>query len=392
MTAIGSLEEFPEHLTPHRDALAASGASALLLDDEWRIRWVSQELRNFVSSDREGDLGLGLHVAQAILSRPWIDVVHPDSVRSFLDDMAPYVLWELDRRGVTPASVVPPQFMPVFEQADSAEPPPAWQSSFSYLPPGGSEDDVSVVDVLFVRLFDQHREIGCMALFELGVPRHLVALLARGDQRMYERMARLVQPGHREAAILFCDLHGSGTLSRRMPTAEYFNLVRRLWRGVDAAVSSFGGIIGKHAGDGATAFFLADDVGGRSAATRAALLTARAIHQVGAEVFQSVAAEQCLMKVGLHWGPNLFMGQLVPGGRLDVTALGDEVNEAARIEQAACAHQTLASKQLLEGLNGPHSSELGLDTQSLTYRLLAEIAPHAEKIVRDAGSLAVAPV
>ena len=387
-----SVNDFPEQLTSHRAALAALGASALLLDDQWRIRWVSEELRNFVSSDPEEDLGVGLHVAQAILQTPWIDVVHTTSLTSFLTDMGPYVLWELQRRGVAPSSVIPPRFMAFLDGWDAAKPPLAWRSSFSYLPPGGSEDDVYVVDVLFVRLFDQHRETGCMALFELGVPRHLVALLARGDQQMYERMARLVQPGHREAAILFCDLQGSGTLSRRLPTAEYFNLVRRLWRSVDAVVSSYGGIIGKHAGDGATAFFLADDVGGRSEATRAALLTARAIHHVGTDVFKDVAAEQCLMKVGLHWGPNLFMGQLVPGGRLDVTALGDEVNEAARIEQAAGAHETLASKQLLEGLTAAHRLELGLDTHALTYRLLAEIAPHSDKIVRDAGSLAVAVV
>ena len=392
MAVNGSVGDFPEQLVAHRDALLGLGASALLLDDEWRIRWVSQELQNFVSSDPEKDLGVGLHVAQAILHSPWIDVVHPESLEAFLKDMAPHVLWELERQGVSPAAVIPARFIAFFEGLEGAVPPLAWRSSFSYLPPAGAEDDVTVVDVLFVRLFDQHREIGCMALFELGVPRHLVALLARGDQRMYERMARLVQPGHREAAILFCDLHGSGVLSRRLPTAEYFNLVRRLWRAVDAVVSSYGGIIGKHAGDGATAFFLADDVGGRSEAARAALLTARAIHEVGAEVFQEVAAEQCLMKVGLHWGPNLFMGQLVPGGRLDVTALGDEVNEAARIEQAAGAHETLASKQLIEGLNPAHTLELNMDVRSLTYRLLAELAPNSDKIVRDAGSLAVAGV
>jgi class 3 adenylate cyclase len=36
------------------------------------------------------------------------------------------------------------------------------------------------------------------------------------------------------------------------------------------------------------------------------------------------------------------MGQLVPGGRLDISALGDEVNEAARI-QAAGPDETLVS-------------------------------------------------
>lgn len=385
-----SLTDVPAALASHHEALAAAKWSAMLLDDEWRICWVSDELRNFVTADANADLGIGTHMAQAILRSPWIDVVHPDSIERFMGDVAPYVRWELDRRSISADDVIPPDFMPLVEGVHAEEPPPAWASSFSYVPPGGSADDVYVVDVVFVRLFDQQRELGCAALFDIGVPPHLVALLARGDQRMYERMARLIEPGHREAAILFCDLHGSGTLSRRLPTAEYFNLVRRLWQGVDAAVSDNGGIIGKHAGDGATAFFLAEDVGGRSSAARAALLTAQTVHGLGTTVFREVADDECLMKVGLHWGPNLFMGQLVPGGRLDVTALGDEVNEASRIEQAANAHETLASKQLLEGLTPEHARELGIDTHALTYRLLSEIAPHADKIIRDAGSLAVA--
>lgn len=379
-------------LALHRASLAKAGWSALLLDAEWNVQWISDELRNFVASDADVDLGIGRNVAQVILQGPWGDVVHPSSVESFLDDVAPYAVWELQRRGLAITDVVPAEFVPLFERIPPAEPPLTWTSSFEYVPPGGSEDDVYTVDVLYLRLFDGQCELGCVALFDIDVPPHLVALLARGDVDMYERMARLTEPGHREAAILFCDLQGSGTLSRRLPTAEYFNLVRRLWQGVDAAVSSNGGIIGKHAGDGATAFFLADDVGGRSAAARAALRTARSVHELGVKVFGGVAGEECLMKVGLHWGPNLFMGQLVPGGRLDVTALGDEVNEAARIEQAASAHQTLASKQLLEGLNAEHAAEVGIDNHTVTYRLLAEIAPQSEKIIRDAGSLAVAEV
>ena len=364
----------------------------MLLDAEWRIRWVSDELHGFVTLDEGADLGVGMHITQAMLESPWIDVVHPNSIGSFVGEVGPYAVWELQRREVRPEQAIPEAFVPFLQGLAPAEPPLAWKSSFSYIPPKGDDDDVYTVDVLFLRLFDARREIGLLALFDIGVPPHLVALLSRGDTGMYERMARLIDPGHREAAILFCDLAGSGTLSRRLSTAEYFNLVRRLWQGVDAAVSANGGIIGKHAGDGATAFFLADDVGGRSEAARAALRTARSIHELGLDVFSSVADEQCLMKVGLHWGPNLYMGQLVPGGRLDVTALGDEVNEASRIEQAAEAHQTLASKQLLEGLSSEHAQELGIDTRALTYRVLAEIAPDSAKIVRDAGAVAVASV
>lgn len=382
-------DELPDELVPYRDALTATMWSALLLDSEWRVRWVSEELRSFVSDDPDADFGVGKHIAEAVVRSPWIEAVNPDSVGAFVEGLAPYAHAELRRRQVRLEDVLPADILPLFDAVEPVEPPASWSMTFSYLPPNAAPDEGYDVDIVFIRLFDGSRELGCVALFDIAVPPRLVALLARGDQDMYDRMARLVEPGHREAAIMFCDLAGSGTLSRKLPTAEYFSLVSQLWRGVDAAVSTHGGIIGKHAGDGATAFFLADDVGGRSAAARAAVLTARAIHEIGETVFRDVADEGCLMKVGLHWGPNLFMGQLVPGGRLDVTALGDEVNEASRIEQAATAHQTLASKQLLEGLSAVHAEELGINTSALHYELLVDLVPDSEKIVRDAGSIAV---
>jgi hypothetical protein len=36
-----------------------------------------------------------------------------------------------------------------------------------------------------------------------------------------------------------------------------------------------------------------------------------------------------------HWGGALYLGQIVTGGRLEITALSDEVNECARIRQTA---------------------------------------------------------
>ncbi len=57
-----------------------------------------------------------------------------------------------------------------------------------------------------------------------------------------------------------------------------------------------------------------------------------------------------MMNVGAHWGPALYMGQIVTGGRLEVTALGDEVNEAARVQQSARDGEILATKSLVEQL------------------------------------------
>jgi class 3 adenylate cyclase len=166
-------------------------------------------------------------------------------------------------------------------------------------------------------------------------------------------------------------------------------MVRRLWMGIDAAVAEHTGIVGKHAGDGASAFFLVDDLGSPSAAASAALRAASKIHEVSRGAFNDVLESDCLMKVGLHWGGSLYMGQLVPGGRLDVTALGDEVNEAARIQETAGPGETLATKQLVEQLTQDDAAALGVDLEKLSYRPLSEIDGAPEKATRDAGGLAV---
>ena len=152
------------------------------------------------------------------------------------------------------------------------------------------------------------------------------------------------------------------------------------------------GIVGKHAGDGASAFFLVDDLGHSSTAAAAAIRAARRIHDLSSDVFSEVAGSGPLMKIGLHWGGALYMGQLVPGGRLDVTALGDEVNEAARLQESAEAGQTLVSKQLLEQLSQDDAAAVGIDIDKLTYETLADREDLPDKVLREIGSIAVTPI
>jgi len=203
---------------------------------------------------------------------------------------------------------------------------------------------------------------------------------------MYRRMDRLREPGRRATAILFADLESSGELSRRLSSRAYFDLIRALTDLIDDAVVAHGGIVGKHAGDGASALFLADDAGGGSAAARNAIDAARAIRDGAAALREDVR-----VKAAVHWGSRLMVGQVSTRGRLEVTALGDEMNEAARIEHAANGGVVLASKAVIEQLDNADAESVGLDPDALTYRTVAELSSN-EKVIRDAGSIAVAAV
>jgi class 3 adenylate cyclase len=98
------------------------------------------------------------------------------------------------------------------------------------------------------------------------------------------------------------------------------------------------------------------------------------------------------MRFGLHWGAALYVGQIATSGRTEVTALGEEVNEAARIEACATGGRILASKALLERLDPQDAVALGLRPERMTYVPLAELPTATEKARRDAPSLAVCQV
>lgn len=102
--------------------------------------------------------------------------------------------------------------------------------------------------------------------------------------------------------------------------------------------------------------------------------------------------DDCVINVGIHWGGALYMGQLVTGGRLEATALGDEVNECARIQETSRAGKILASKALVERLTDDDARALGLDPDSVLYCTIGDIEGASPKAKRDAGGIPVTPL
>lgn len=367
--------------------------AGFLLDSELRLAWVSTEIRRFLGSPPDEELGFGLRVVEVLRRDAWARVATPDSRQRFWRDLAPFVLPDLVESGATPESV-PRYLAPLLEGGEAKPLPPGVVTSFDYLEPGEDSDlPAHRVDVLLIELRDHAGErTGVLAVSYMNVRPGLVSLLARGDEAMYERMARLVEPRSREAAILFCDLQSSTELSRTLPSGEYFQLIRKLWTEIDGLVAANRGIVGKHAGDGASAFFLVDDLESASGAVTAATRAARGIHERSHAIFGASLESSCLMRVGLHWGSSLYIGQLVPGSRLDVTALGDAVNECARIQDCAEPHQTLASKDFIERLGSDDAASVGIELDNVRYRLLADLPQSAEKAIRAAGTIPVTVV
>jgi class 3 adenylate cyclase len=83
------------------------------------------------------------------------------------------------------------------------------------------------------------------------------------------------------------------------------------------------------------------------------------------------------------------VGRISTAGRTEITALGDEVNEGARIEACATGGRTLASKNLVERLTPDDGRALGLNLDRITYTQLGELVTATEKARRDAPSIAI---
>ncbi|MGA7396494.1 MAG: adenylate/guanylate cyclase domain-containing protein [Solirubrobacterales bacterium] len=222
----------------------------------------------------------------------------------------------------------------------------------------------------------------------------LGAMTFNADLDHVARMGRVAVAGRRPAAILFSDLEASTPLSRRLSTASYFALGRRLVRATDQCVVDAGGLVGRHVGDGVVAFFLAETAGSESAAAEACIASVRALREALGDVAarSNLKQEEVVLRFGLHWGANLYVGNITTAGRTEVNALGDQVNEAARIEACATGGLALASKDLIERLEPDSAAALNLTPDRITYTPLGDLANATEKARRDAPSIAVCEI
>ena len=377
--------------------LELTGWAAQLFDPEWRLVWVSPELKQLIGESDDDRLGYGMHMLEGFEKGGWIETVTPETTLRWLAELVPQMVRDTPGGEARLRELVPPELWESVESALEQEPSDLWASHIDFLqgdlPP-------TRVNCVGARARSETGEMqGVLLLYGSSLPASVLTLVTRGNQGMFERMARLVEPGRRRAAILFADIQASGVLSRRLSSAAYFKLIRAATTAIDEVVVRHHGIVGKHAGDGVTAFFLAHDLGSDSAAARAAIDAGRTMPAAAYRAAQAllddvgtVDLSSAALNVGLHWGGAMYMGQVVTGGRLEVTVLGDEVNEAARIQQSARDGAVLGSKQIVERLEPGDAAAVGLDPDRVAYRTVAELAGATEKAVRDAGGIAVTPI
>jgi class 3 adenylate cyclase len=388
-----------------QDPILASCASALndaghwayILDAAWRVLFVTDELRlSFGDTGASTCVPIGYHwfsveMVDLRASKVGGSWTLPEARRDHFRGLGPYVLGALgDRDSLRRAA--DPELSDLIDELQPKDPPPMWTARSRLMSFGGAQ--VASPSTLF-RIDDGHRHLAGIVLVvkpAAGMSQ-LAAAAATADLGHLERMRLVEQPDRRPAAILIADIEASSPLARRLSTAQYFAFGRRLVRAADQCIIDEGGIVGRHAGDGVTAFFLAETAGSESEAARSCIAVSRALRDALGEVTirSQITDTDVSLRFGLHWGGTLYVGRILTAGRSEVTALGDEVNEAARIEACATGGRTLASKALIERLSSTDAQTLGIDART-TYTPLAKLPTATDKARRDAPSIAVCEV
>jgi class 3 adenylate cyclase len=388
----------PEHPELREIALMVEGTGMMaeVLDDRFRVVFISSETaRTFGLSADEAHGLIGKSLIARVFDENYAELmrVTEESGNAWARHNVPIM-----RRYVQPGD---PDFDDVFDggapyaaKVEPAERPPrAWRDTLSFPPhPRFRRTMLGDQNQAWLRINDDGgRFIGVLYLYRGTVRESLLNRLGRGEPRLFERMERVSEPGRRPAGILFADLEASGTLSRHLSSRGYFDLIRDLTDLIDSSVIARDGIVGKHAGDGGSALFLAADFGGSESATaRAAIEAARAIRDGAEDLGRDALSVK--VNVGVHWGATLTVGQVATRGRLEVTALGDQMNEGARIEAAAKDGAILASKDLIERLDAGDAQATGLDPTALAYTPLGDLEGVSDKAIRDAGAIPVTAI
>jgi adenylate cyclase len=143
----------------------------------------------------------------------------------------------------------------------------------------------------------------------------------------------------RHVVVMFVDLRGSTTLGEAKMPFDMLFILHRFFQQMTRALATTGGHYSNFTGDGLMALYGLKGSDSRKAVT-AALAGAREMTAALDRLNAELAAELTLplrMGIGIHFG-EAIVGTMGPPGAQIVSAIGDTVNTAARLEGLTKEH------------------------------------------------------
>jgi adenylate cyclase len=150
--------------------------------------------------------------------------------------------------------------------------------------------------------------------------------------------------------ILFSDVRGFTSMSESLPPESVLQILNKYFADMTPIVWDYKGLLDKYIGDGLMALFGAPTECEGSAAS--AVLAAIAMqHQMSAvnEDLKQSGLPEINIGIGINTG-TVTVGYMGSEERTDYTAIGDEVNLAARLEKQALGNQIIISRSTLNAV------------------------------------------
>jgi adenylate cyclase len=200
-------------------------------------------------------------------------------------------------------------------------------------------------------------------------------------------------------AVLFSDIRGFTTFSEGSLPYDVMHILNRYLYGVGEAIHQNQGYIDKYMGDGVMALFGLKGVGPKKAATQA---VAAGLDMIDAlDNFNVYLQEQFgvtfQVGIGIHVG-EVVVGEMGHPERRQLTALGDVVNTASRVESAT--KEFGASLLISEAVHAEvsdtvkigRSFEATLKGKAATHTLLEVLEASASQSAKESGTRAAQTV
>jgi class 3 adenylate cyclase/tetratricopeptide (TPR) repeat protein len=150
----------------------------------------------------------------------------------------------------------------------------------------------------------------------------------------------------KQITVLFGDVSGFTAMSETMDAEDVTELMNALWERLDRAIAEYAGTIDKHIGDEVMALWGAETA--REEDPEQAIRAALAM-QAELAAFCDEQHLELALRIGINTGP-VLLGQVGTIG--EFTAMGDTVNTASRLEQAAPLGGTLVSHATYRHVRG----------------------------------------
>jgi adenylate cyclase len=171
-----------------------------------------------------------------------------------------------------------------------------------------------------------------------------------------------------ELSLLFADIRGSTALAEGMSASAYAALLERFYRSATDALVRHDAMVDKFVGDEVVALFIPAFAG----ATHAEQSVAAARDLLASTGHGSADGPWVPLGVGVHTGTAYVGAVGAAGNVVDITALGDAVNTAARLASAAAAGEIIVSDATATAAG---MADAGLERRSLELKGKSEPVP-----------------